>query len=259
MELTHWKLEVDGDHLAWLWFDRAGSATNTFSSEALRELGRIADHLVGMPPKGLAILGAKENGFIAGADIEEFTRLQNADEAMAFIRLGNEVFDKIAALPFPTLALVHGFCMGGGTELALACRYRVLDDGPKTRMGLPEVMLGIVPGWGGMTRLPPLIGAANALDLMLTGRAIDGRRAKNLGLADALTAQRHFTNAARQMLLSPAASRRLPLSAAITNWPGVRSIVASMSAKKVAQKVRRDQYPAPYAIIDIWTARRASW
>src|SRR6185503_12489811 len=147
--------------------------------------------------------GAKENGFAAGADIEEFTRLSSADEAMAFIRLGNEVFDKVEALAFPTVALVHGFCMGGGTELALACRYRVLDDGPKTRMGLPEVMLGIVPGWGGMTRLPPLIGAANALDLMLTGRAIDGRRAKNLGLADALTAQRHFTNAARQMLLSP--------------------------------------------------------
>src|SRR5436190_16716336 len=252
MELKNWKLDIDGDNLAWLWFDRAGATTNTFSSEALRELGQIADHLKGMPPKGLAILGAKENGFAAGADIEEFTRLSNPDEAMAFIRLGNEVFDKIAALSFPTLALVHGFCMGGGTELALACRYRVLDDGPKTRMGLPEVMLGIVPGWGGMTRLPPLIGAASALDLMLTGRTIDGRRAKKLGLADAITAHRHFANAGRQILLGPPLSRSLPLAAAATNWPGVRSIVAKASAKKVAQKVRRDQYPAPYAIIDIW-------
>jgi 3-hydroxyacyl-CoA dehydrogenase/enoyl-CoA hydratase/3-hydroxybutyryl-CoA epimerase len=252
MELTNWKLEVDGDHLAWLWFDRAGSATNTFSSEALRELGRIADHLAGMPPKGLAILGAKENGFIAGADIEEFTRLQNADEAMAFIRLGNEVFDKIAALPFPTVALIHGFCMGGGTELALACRYRVADDGPKTRIGLPEVMLGIVPGWGGIVRMPPLIGAANALDLMLTGRAVDARRAKRLGLVDAVTPKRHFANAARQLLASPPAPHKPPLAAAATDWPGVRNLVASMSAKKVAQKVRRDQYPAPYAIIDLW-------
>src|SRR3954465_3036559 len=126
MELNHWKLNVDGDHLAWLWFDRAGSATNTFSKEALRELGQIADHLRSMPPKGLAILSAKENGFAAGADIEEFVSLTDADAAIAFVALGNEVFDKIEALPFPTLCLIHGFCMGGGTELALACTYRVM-------------------------------------------------------------------------------------------------------------------------------------
>jgi 3-hydroxyacyl-CoA dehydrogenase/enoyl-CoA hydratase/3-hydroxybutyryl-CoA epimerase len=126
-----------------------GARPNTFSSEALRELGQMCDHLASMPPKGLAILSAKDNGFAAGADIDEFTALKSADEAMAFIRLGNEVFDKVARLPFPTVALIHGFCMGGGTELALACRYRIADDGPKTRMGLPEVMLGIVPGWGG--------------------------------------------------------------------------------------------------------------
>jgi 3-hydroxyacyl-CoA dehydrogenase / enoyl-CoA hydratase / 3-hydroxybutyryl-CoA epimerase len=252
MELTHWKLDVDGEHIAWLWFDRAGSTTNTFSAEALRELGQIADHLRAMPPKGLAILSAKDNGFAAGADIEEFTKVGNAGEAMAFIRLGNEVFDKIAALPFPTVAMVHGFCMGGGTELALACRYRVADDGPKMRMGLPEVMLGIVPGWGGMIRMPPLIGAANALDLMLTGRNVDARRAKKLGLVDATTPRRHFANAARQILNKPPRRERLPLRAAATNWPGIRNIVASMSAKKVAQKVRRDQYPAPYAVIDAW-------
>ena len=149
MDLKHWKLEVDAQNLAWLWFDRADTATNTFSTEALEELGRVADHLATMPPKGLAILSAKENGFAAGADIDEFTTISSAEQAMAFTNLGNEVFDKIAALPFPTLAMIHGFCMGGGTELALACRYRIADDGPKTRMALPEVMIGIVPGWGG--------------------------------------------------------------------------------------------------------------
>ena len=252
MELRHWKLTVDGESLAWLVFDRAEATTNTFSSEALRELRQVCEHLAAMPPKGLAILSAKDNGFAAGADIEEFTRLKDAEEAMAFTVLGNEVFDAVEALPFPTVALVHGFCMGGGTELALACRYRVMDDGPKTRMGLPEVLIGIVPGWGGARRMPKLIGAANALDLMLTGRTVDARRARSLGLVDAVTPRRHFENAARRMLLDTPARRGLPLAAAVTNWPGVRSIVASMSRRKVAEKVRRDHYPAPYAIIDLW-------
>jgi 3-hydroxyacyl-CoA dehydrogenase/enoyl-CoA hydratase/3-hydroxybutyryl-CoA epimerase len=252
MDLRHWKLDVDADHIAWLAFDRAGTATNTFSSEALRELGSIADHLAGMPPKGLAIYSAKDNGFAAGADIEEFTHLRDADEAIAFTKLGNEVFDKVAQLPFPTLALIHGFCMGGGTELALACRYRVMDDGPKTRMALPEVMLGIVPGWGGARRMPKLIGAAAALDLMLTGRGVDGRRAKKLGLVDAVTPRRHFENAAKQILSSPPPMHAPTLTQAATDWPGVRNLVAKMSQKQVEKRVRRDQYPAPYAIIELW-------
>ncbi len=252
MDLAHWKLTVDGEQIAWLAFDRAGASTNTLSSEALQELGRIADHLASMPPKGLAVFSAKDNGFAAGADIDEFTRIASAEDALAFMRLGNEVYDKVAALPFPTLALVHGFCMGGGLELALACRYRVADDGAKTRMALPEVMIGITPGWGGMRRMPALIGAAAALDLMLTGRGVDARRAKKLGLVDAVTPRRHFENAARQFLLKPPAPQHPRLAAAITNWPGVRGLVARASAKQVAQKVRRDQYPAPYAIIDVW-------
>src|SRR5688500_13496760 len=225
MDLKHWKLSIDGESLAWLYFDRAGSATNTFSSEALRELGSIADHLSQMPPKGLAILSAKENGFAAGADIEEFTRLASAEEANAFLVLGNEVFDKVERLPFPTVAMVHGFCMGGGTELALACRYRVMDDGAKTRMGLPEVLIGIVPGWGGARRMPALIGAAPALDLMLTGRSVDGRKAKRLGLVDAVTPRRHFENAARRILQEKPARKSPAFSAAVTSWPVVRTIV----------------------------------
>ena len=252
MEFKHWKLSVDTDNLAWLRFDRAGSATNTFSTEALRELGKIVEHLQAMPPKGLAILSAKDNGFAAGADIDEFTRIASAEEAIAFTVLGNEVFDRIEALPFPTLAMIHGFCMGGGTELALACRLRIADDGPKTRMALPEVMIGIVPGWGGAKRMPKLIGAANALDLMLTGRSVDGRRARKMGLVDAVTPRRHFESAVRAMLGSPPAPHKPPLAAAVANWPVVRSIVASMSRKKVAAKARKDHYPAPYAIIDLW-------
>lgn len=252
MDLKHWRLETDAENIAWLWFDRAGTATNTFSTEVLEELGRIADHLAAMPPKGLAILSAKENGFAAGADIDEFTTISSAEQAMAFTTLGNVVFDKIAALPFPTLAMIHGFCMGGGTELALACRHRIADDGPKTKMALPEVLIGIVPGWGGAKRMPPLIGAANALDLMLTGRGLDGRRAKKLGLVDDATPRRHFANAVRLFLAKPRAPHKPPFAAAAADWPVVRNLVASMSRKKVAEKARQDHYPAPYAIIDLW-------
>ncbi|MBL0121276.1 MAG: enoyl-CoA hydratase/isomerase family protein [Betaproteobacteria bacterium] len=249
---NHWRLDVDASQLAWLTFDRENSSTNTFSSEALRELGRICGELNAKPPKGLVILSAKDNGFAAGADIDEFTMLKSAEEAYAFTKLGNDVFDRVAALPFPTLALIHGFCMGGGTELALACNYRVADDCPKMKMALPEVMIGIVPGWGGARRMPKLIGAAQALDLMLTGRVIDGRRAKAMGLVDVLTPKRHFINAAKMLLAKPPALHQPAFKDAITNWPIVRGFVARASLKQVAKKARKDHYPAPYAIVDLW-------
>lgn len=248
----HWRLDTDADRLAWLTFDRANSSTNTFSSEALRELAGICETLVATPPKGLVIQSAKDNGFAAGADIDEFTTLKNAEEAYAFTRLGNDVFDQVEALPFPTVAMIHGFCMGGGTELALACRYRIADDGPKTKMALPEVMIGIVPGWGGAKRMPKLIGAAQALDLMLTGRAVDARRARTMGLVDVVTPRRHFSNAARMLLVNPPAPHQPAFKDAITNWPVIRGFIASASRKQVARKARKDHYPAPYAIIDLW-------
>ena len=250
----HWRLETDADNLAWLTFDRAGTSTNTFSSEALRELADICQSLQALAkkPSGLAIRSAKENGFAAGADIDEFTTLKSAEEAFAFTTLGNVVFDQVAALPFPTVALIHGFCMGGGTELALACRYRIMDDGPKTKMALPEVMIGIVPGWGGAKRMPALIGAGQALDLMLTGRAVDGKRAKKIGLVDVTTPRRHFATAATMLLKRSPAPHAPAFKDAVTSWPIVRGIVAKMSRKQVAMKARKDHYPAPYAIIDLW-------
>ncbi|MEP7155981.1 MAG: 3-hydroxyacyl-CoA dehydrogenase NAD-binding domain-containing protein [Betaproteobacteria bacterium] len=248
----HWRLENSADGLASLTFDRADTSTNTFSSEVLHELAAVCANLQANPPKGLAIFSAKENGFAAGADIDEFTTLKSADEAFAFTKLGNDVFDQVAALPFPTLAMIHGFCMGGGTELSLACEYRIADDGPKTKMALPEVMIGIVPGWGGAKRMPALIGAAQALDLMLTGRSVDGRRAKKMGLVDAITPRRHFANAAKTFLAKPPAPHQPAFKDAVTNWPIIRGFVASASLKQVAKRARKDQYPAPYAIIELW-------
>lgn len=252
----HWRLERE-NNLGFLTFDRAkpdGSpdSTNTFSSEALRELADIAAHLRANPVKGLAILSAKDNGFAAGADIDEFTGFKSIDEAKAMTKLGCDVFDQLEALPFPTVALIHGFCMGGGTELSLACTYRIADDGPKTKMALPEVMIGIVPGWGGAMRMPKLIGAAQALDLMLTGRAVDGKKAKRMGLVDVVTPRRHFMNAARLLLAKPPAPHKPAFKDAVTNWPIVRGLVANASRKQVAKKARKDHYPAPYAIIDLW-------
>lgn len=248
----NWRLENSEDGLAWLTFDRAETSTNTFSSEVLNELGDVCKQVQANKPKGLAIQSAKENGFAAGADIDEFTTLKSAEEAYAFTKLGNDVFDQVAALPFPTLALIHGFCMGGGLELSMACKYRIADDGPKTKMALPEVMIGIVPGWGGAKRMPKLIGAAQALDLMLTGRGVDGKRAKKMGLVDAVTPRRHFLNAAKTLLAKPPAMHQPALKDAITNWPVVRNFVASASLKQVAKRARKDHYPAPYAIVDLW-------
>lgn len=248
----HWHLERDADDLAWLSFDREHATTNTFSREALVELGSIVETLHAHPPKGLAILSAKENGFAAGADIDEFTGFKSPEEALFFMRLGNEVFDHIAALPFPTLVLIHGFCMGGGLEISLACRYRVADDGAKTRMALPEVMLGIQPGWGGAKRLPRLIGAAQALDLMLSGRGVNARSAMKMGLVDAVVPRRHFRNAARALLLDPPAPHQPTFLQALGNAPILRTIVAVQSRKQVARRVARKHYPGPYAIIDLW-------
>ncbi|MCD0504325.1 enoyl-CoA hydratase-related protein, partial [Bordetella petrii] len=173
----HWRLDHQPDGLAWLTIDRAGSAVNALSTDVMAELSSVLDTLQAQPPKGLVIRSGKSAGFIAGADVEEFAGLATSQQAQALVERGWHLFNRLAALPYPTLALIRGHCLGGGLELALACRYRLAVDEPGTSLALPEVMLGIFPGWGGMRRLPALIGAPAALDMMLTGRPADARRA----------------------------------------------------------------------------------
>ncbi len=247
----NWRIERDAEGLAWLWFDRCEAATNTLSGEALEELERILQAFDGAPPKGLVIGSAKPAGFIAGADIHEFTALDNPEAARALIERGWRTFNRLAAARYPTLALVRGHCLGGGLELALACRYRVVVDEPGTRLALPEVMLGIVPGWGGMQRLPALIGPALALDLMLTGKGVDARRARRIGLADECVPPRVMENAARMLVVSGRAPRRLPFMQRLLNGP-LKAVVAGKARKQAASRVRPQHYPAPFAIIDIW-------
>jgi 3-hydroxyacyl-CoA dehydrogenase/enoyl-CoA hydratase/3-hydroxybutyryl-CoA epimerase len=250
--MEHWTITRDADALAWLTLDRAGATTNTLSRAVLEELAEALDRLQAEPPRGLVVRSGKPNGFIAGADVDEFGDIRDADVARALVRRGWEAFDRLARVPFPTLALIRGFCLGGGLELALACRYRVVVDEPSTRLGLPEVMLGIVPGWGGIRRLPRLIGAPAALDLLLTGRTIDARKAKRLGLADECVPARIMDNAARGVLLARPAPRTLPFPLSLTLAPLARRFIAERARRKVARRARPEHYPAPYAIIDLW-------
>ncbi|KGD89331.1 enoyl-CoA hydratase [Achromobacter sp. RTa] len=250
--LSHWRLDRDPDGLAWLTFDRAGSAVNALSADTLAELGIVLDALDKAPPKGLVIRSGKATGFIVGADVNEFASLDTPEQARALVARGWNLFKRVAALPYPTLALIEGHCLGGGLELALACRYRVVADQPGTSLALPEVMLGIFPGWGGMLRLPRLIGAPAALDMMLTGRGADARRAAALGLADARVPPRLLLAAARQTVLSGKAARRAGGLASLTNlWP-LKAIVAQRARKQIAAKDPQGHYPAAPAIVDLW-------
>ena len=247
----HWRWETDRDGLAWLTFDKEGESANTFSREALEELGRALTAIRVENPKGLIVRSGKDN-FIAGADVEEFTRFKSPQEALAFVKLGWDVFQELRELPFPSTAMVNGFCMGGGVELALACRYRVALDDPKTRFALPEVMLGIMPAWHGLQWLPKLVGPAAALDMILTGRAVDARRAKHIGLVDQAVPLRILENTARMVTLEAPRQKKLSFMNRLMLARPLRGIVTSQARKQVAKRARREHYPAPYAVLESW-------
>ncbi len=251
LNLQHWRLEVDGEGLAWATLDKAGETANSLSSSVMAEFGQVLDQLDVYPPKGLIVRSGKAAGFVAGADIQEFTQLDTPEKGRALVARGWELFNRLAAVKYPTLALVRGHCLGGGLELALACRYLLAVDEPGTKMGLPEVMLGIFPGWGGMLRLPQRVGPAAALDMMLTGKTIDARRGKKMGLADECVPPRVMMAAARKLVLSGQPRRKLPALQSLLNGP-LKAVVANGARKQVARKARPEHYPAPYAIIDIW-------
>ncbi len=249
--MKHWQLNKEECGIAVAVLDRAGESTNSLSAEVMAEFAQILDQLELYPPKGLIVRSAKAAGFIAGADIGEFSQLDTPEKGRALVARGWDLFNRLAAVNYPTLALVRGHCLGGGLELALACRYILAVDEPGTKMALPEVMLGIFPGWGGMLRLPQRVGPALALDMMLTGKGIDAKRAKKMGLADDCVPPRVMEMAARQLLLSKQPRRPLPFVQKLLAGP-LKSVVANGARKQVAKKARPEHYPAPYAIIDLW-------
>jgi 3-hydroxyacyl-CoA dehydrogenase/enoyl-CoA hydratase/3-hydroxybutyryl-CoA epimerase len=251
-DYRHWRYTSDKDNLVWLTFDKAGESTNTFCADAIAELSTILQEIAAAKPRALIIRSGKASGFIAGADIKDFAAAQRVEDGMAIIRRGWDMFHAVAALPFPTVAMVNGFCMGGGVELALACRYRVALDDPKTRFALPEVMLGILPAWGGIKYLPRLVGPSAALDMLLSGKSVDARKAKKIGLADACVPLRVLENAARMIALEAPPPHRPPLLQRLMNAAPLKSLVAAMAKKQVAKRAARAHYPAPYVILELW-------
>ena len=250
LRLRHWQVEARSDGVVMLAFDRAESTVNTFSQDVLLELGSILERLALEPPKGVLIRSAKA-AFAAGADLKSLQELDRRGQVGDFIQLGQQVFQRIAELPCPTVAAIHGFCMGGGTEISLACRYRVAAS--DARIGLPEIKLGIFPGWGGSARLPRLVGAPAAFDMMLTGRTLSASAARGIGLVDKVVEPAMLVDAA-VALLQRGVQR--PFKQRFMGWATntllARKILAPMLVKQVARKAPKAHYPAPYALISAW-------
>jgi 3-hydroxyacyl-CoA dehydrogenase/enoyl-CoA hydratase/3-hydroxybutyryl-CoA epimerase len=247
-----WEYRQDGEDIGVLTLDVPGKSANTLSGAVLEQLGRVLESIEGEPPRGLLIRSGKASGFIAGADINEFTSFGSEAEALMAVRRGQQLCDRIAGLPCPTVALLQGFALGGGMELALACTYRVGVDDGKLALGLPEVQLGIHPGFGGSVRSVQLLGVRPAMDIMLTGKSIRGEKALKSGLVDALVPAAEAQRVARAMLLNRPAPHRPRLAERMLSWPLVRPFIAPALKRQVARRVRREHYPAPYAIVDLW-------
>ncbi|PJK04627.1 3-hydroxyacyl-CoA dehydrogenase [Lysobacteraceae bacterium NML71-0210] len=254
LTLKNWQIQSRDDGILILRFDREGQSVNSFAQEVLLELEAIIERLAMEPPRGVILASAKSSGFIAGADIKEFAEFDRKGTVSDAIARGQNVFEKLARLPCPTVAAIHGFCMGGGTEMALACDYRIASSDASTRIGLPEVKLGIFPGWGGSVRLPRLIGAPAAFDLMLTGRSVNAKAARAMGLVDRVSepATLLLDDAALLVLRGTERPFKQRALAWLSNtWPA-RQLLAPQMHKQVARKAPKAHYPAPYALIDSW-------
>ncbi|MCW8854083.1 MAG: 3-hydroxyacyl-CoA dehydrogenase NAD-binding domain-containing protein [Gammaproteobacteria bacterium] len=252
MAYKHWKIERDDENICWLHLDVADSSTNVLSAAVLDELNDVLNEQAQSLPKGIVFVSDKKNGFIAGADINEFTVVKNHDEAMVMLNRGHDIMNKVESMPCTTVAMIKGFCLGGGMELALACNYRVMCDEPSTRIGLPEIKLGIHPGYGGSVRSILKAGPVAAMNAMLTGRMLQGRQAKRMNLVDDLVAERQLKRAARFFVVNKPRPKDLGLKDKIMNHRLVRPFIAKQMRKQVSAKAHKDHYPAPYKLISLW-------
>ena len=246
----NFKLTRDADGIAWLLFDREGASANTLSADVMEEFDAVLAALESQRPTGLVIRSAKKSGFIAGADVNEFRGASDASMVEATIGRAHAVIDRLEALRVPSVAVIHGFCLGGGLEVALACQSRIAIDG--ARFGFPEVMLGLHPGLGGTARFTRLVNPTQAMTLMLTGRTIDARRAKSLGLVDAVTQERHVRNAVKDAVFGRLKRAQPGFLNRLLNSGPARGLLASRMRREAEKAAPHAHYPAPYALIDLW-------
>ncbi|HEY6841657.1 MAG TPA: 3-hydroxyacyl-CoA dehydrogenase NAD-binding domain-containing protein [Chthoniobacterales bacterium] len=242
--------EVTDTGIAILTFDRPDSTANIFDHPTLDELNQHVDFLESEKSlKGLIIRSAKSKIFIAGADLNTFTREVNAERLAMVIERGQKTFDRIARLPYPTVAAIHGVAVGGGFEITLACDYRIASSDVATKVGLPETNLGILPAWGGSTRLPKLIGLPNALEAIMNGRTYPAEQALKLGMVDAIVHREQLIAFATKNIQQSGGKKRSH-KIHISNRPPLSKLVKSQAEKKALTRTR-GHYPAPLKALEV--------
>jgi len=247
---ANWQLRRDDDGIAWAILDAKGTGTNTLSEAVLTDLAKLLDAVEADLPNALVLRSAKPGGFVAGADISEFREAKDESAVAERLRDGHAVIDRLEALDCPTIAVVHGYALGGGFELALACDHRIAVDG--AYFGFPEVRLGLHPGLGGTFRLSELIAPTEAMTMMLTGKAAHTKKAKNLGIVETVTEERHIRAAVKAVSGKGEQDSKRGLKAALFDIGPARKLAASRMRSQTEEKAPRAHYPAPHALIDIW-------
>ena len=255
--LHDWRLSVDYEGIAWALMDREGERVNSMGRRLTEELGEIVKWAetaaIHGEIKGLVLMSAKATGFLVGADIREFSRFATEQQVKEVVKETLGLLDRIEKLPIPVVAAIHGFCLGGGLELALACHYRIADREESTRLGFPEVKLGIFPGLNGTVRSIQLAGPMDAMTAMLTGRMLRPTTAKAVGLIDQVVPTHHNLRwAARKAVLQKRRSKGAPWWKQMMLKQPVRGLLAKQMRAKTAEKVREDHYPAPFRLIDLF-------
>lgn len=252
-QTTNWHHETDDNDVIWLCLDKPESSANVLSESVLREFEELLSGFENTVPKGIVIYSGKSSGFVMGADINEFTTIKSADAAYDLIRLGQQLFNRLEALPCPTVAAINGFCLGGGFELALACKYRLALENDKAIIGLPEVQLGLHPGFGGTVRSVNMAGVRNAMQLMLTGKPIRVEKALRQGFIDEIATAENWRDAAIGLLTSGKPKATAAFLDRLLNIGIVRPFIVRALTAQVSGRARKDHYPAPYAMIELWS------
>ncbi|MBL8598790.1 MAG: enoyl-CoA hydratase/isomerase family protein [Devosia sp.] len=262
--MTNWRFEADFEGIGWLTIDTPNSPVNTLSRLAIDELGaalqRVEDLVASGELIGLVIQSGKDSGFIAGADVSEFDSMSDPAVLPEALKRTHAAMDRIEKMKAPVIAAIHGFCLGGGLELALACHYRIAVNDDKTRVGFPEVNLGIFPGFGGTGRSIRQAGPVPAMQAMLTGRMIKAGAARGMGLVDKLVRHRDMLHwEARKAVLQKRSSTPAPLIERIMAWGPIRSRVVEKMRAETSRKARKEHYPAPHALIDLFERHGDNW